>query len=147
MTHEYSGKYALKYPPGTEPDGEIAKVIREKSPGYELPCAIAEKISKELKVSISEVGKTADLLGIKINKCQLGLFGWGNKPNHGKDIHPLDSVPFEVKSAIEKVAEMGRVSCFSLWEIADRLGIERKKVSAVCETLGLKIIKCQLGTF
>ncbi|MGQ9723600.1 MAG: hypothetical protein ACUVXA_20055 [Candidatus Jordarchaeum sp.] len=147
MTHEYSGKYASKHPPGTKPNEEIAKLIREKISEKKLSCAMAERISKQLNVRLSEVGKTADLMGIKIIKCQLGLFGWGNKPNHGKDIHPLNSVPFEVKSAIEKVAEKGRVSCSSLWEIADRLGIERKAVSTVCETLGLKIIKCQLGTF
>lgn len=147
MTHEYTGKYALKHPVGTKPDEEIAKIIREKSTRKELSCVMAERISKQLNVRLSEVGKTADLMGIKIIKCQLGLFGWRDKPNHGKDIHPLDSVSFEIRSAIEKVAEKGRVSCSSLWKIADRLGIDRKAVSTACETLGLKIIKCQLGTF
>jgi len=147
MTHEYAGKYALKYPPGTRPNEQIAKAIQEKSPGGELTCGMGEKISRELKVDISEVGMAADLLETKIKKCQLGLFGWGNKPNHGKDIRAADSVPVEMRSALEAVADNGGVSCAALWEIADRLGTERKAVSAACDTLRLKIRACQLGAF
>ena len=147
MTHEDAGKYALKHPPGARPNERIAKAIREKSPGDTLACGVAEKISKELKVDISEVGITADLLEMKIKKCQLGLFGWGKKPNHGKDIHAADSVSVEMKTALEEVAENGAVTCASLWAIADRLGAERKAVSAACDTLRLKIRVCQLGAF
>ena len=147
MTHEDAGKYALKHPPGIRPNEQIAKAIREKSPGGELACGMGEKISKELKVDISEVGITEDLLGMKIKKCHLGLFGWGKKPSHGKDIHAADSVSVEIKSALEEVAENGVVTCAELWVIADRLGAERKVVSAACETLGLKIRACQLGAF
>ena len=147
MTHEDAGKYALKHPPGTRPNEEIAKAIRERSPGGELACAVAEKIAKDLKVRIPEVGVTADLLGIKIKKCQLGLFGWGKKPNHGKDIHAADFVSAGMKSALEKVAENGAVTCATAWAIADRLGTERKAVSAACDALRLKIRACQLGAF
>jgi hypothetical protein len=147
MTHEDAGKYALKHPPGTKLNEQIAKAIREKSPGRELACGMGERISKELKVDISEVGITADLLEMKIKKCQLGLFGWGKKPSHGKDIHAANSVSVELKNALEEVAEKGGVTCAALWMIADRLGIERKVVSATCDTLGLKIRKCQLGAF
>jgi hypothetical protein len=147
MTREHAGKYAVKHPPGARPNEQIAKAIREIAPGGELACAIGEKISKELRVDISAVGITADLLEMKIKKCQLGLFGWGKKPNHGKDIHAADSVSAEMKSAIEEVAENGAVTCAALWAIADRLGAERKMVSAACETLRLKIQKCQLGAF
>jgi len=147
MTHEDSGKYALKHPPGRRPNEQIAKAIREKSPGGELACAIGEKISKELRVDISEVGITADLLEMKIKKCQLGLFGWGKKPDHGKGIRAADSVSAEMKSALEEVAEQGAVTCAALWVIADRLGVARKVVSAACDALGLKIRACQLGAF
>ncbi len=147
MTHEDAGKYALKHPPGTKPNEQIAKAIREKSPGGELACATAEKISKEIKVGMAEVGDAADLLEMKIKKCQLGLFGWGKKPDHGKDIAPADSVPVELRSAVKEAAENGRVTCASAWAIADRLGVERRAVSAACEALGLKIRACQLGAF
>jgi hypothetical protein len=147
MTHEDAGKYALKHPPGIKPNEQIAKAIREKSSGGELACGMGEKISKEFKVAMSEVGITADLLEMKIKKCQLGLFGWGKKPNHGKDVHAAESVPVEMKSALEEVAENGVVTCARVWGIADRLGVERKAVSAACESLRLKIRVCQLGAF
>lgn len=147
MTHEYYGKYALKHPPGTRPDERIAKAIHENSLGGELACGVAERIAKGLNVSLYDVGITADLMEIKIKKCQLGLFGWGNKPNHGKDISPADSVPQEIKIALERMAKNGRVTCSAIWEIANRLGRERKDVSTACETLELKICACQLGTF
>ncbi len=147
MTHEDAGKYALKHPPGARPNEQIAKAIREKSPGKELACATAEKIAKDLMVDMPEVGVAADLLEMKIKRCQLGLFGWGKKPDHGKEIRPADSVSAEMKSALEKTAENGAVTCAAAWAIAGRLGTERKVVSAACETLGLKIRTCQLGAF
>ncbi len=147
MTHEDAGKYALKHPPGTKPNEQIAKAIREKSPGGQLACAVAEKIAKDLKIGMPEVGVTADLLDMKIKKCQLGLFGWGKNPEHGKNIRGTDSVSAEMKNALEKASENAVVTCAVAWTIADRLGTERKAVSAACETVGLKIRKCQLGAF
>ncbi len=147
MTHEDVGKYASKHSPGTKPNEQIAKAIRQKSPGGELACAVAEKIAKDLKVGIPEVGVTADLLEMKIKKCQLGLFGWGKKPDHGKDIRATDSLSAKMKNALEEATENGVVTCAEAWAIADRLGTERRAVSMACETLGLKIRKCQLGAF
>jgi hypothetical protein len=147
MAHEDAGKYAAKHPPDTTLNEQIAEAIREKSSGGKLVCAMGEKISKELKVGISEVGITADLLEMKIKECQLGLFGWGEKHSHGKDIQAADSVSVEIKSALEKAAVNGMVTCAALWTIADQLGLKRKVVSAACETLRLKIRSCQLGTF
>jgi len=147
MTHEDEGKYSAKHRSGTTINEQIARMVREKSPGGKIACVTCEKISKELEVEISEVGITADLLEIKIKKCQLGLFGYGKKPNHGKEIQAADSVSDEMKCAIEEAAENGKVTCAALWTIADRLGIKRKEVSAACEALKLKIRECQLGTF
>ncbi len=147
MTHEDAGKYAAKHPPGTTLNEKIAQAIQEKSLGGTLACGMGEKISKALDVEISEVGITADLLGMKIKKCQLGLFGWGEKPNHGKDIQAVDSVSAEMKSALEEAAENGVVTCAALWTLADRLGAKRKEASAACDTLKLKIRGCQLGAF
>jgi hypothetical protein len=147
MTREDAGKYAAKHPSGTTLHEQIAKAIREKSPGGTLACGTGEKISKDLEVKISEVGITADLLGMKIIKCQLGLFGWGEKSNHGQDIQAAGSVSVEMKSALEKAAENGVVTCASLWRIADSLSVKRKVVSAACDALQLKIRACQLGAF
>ena len=147
MTHEDAGKYAAKHPPHTERSEQVATAIRGKSPDGALGCAMAEKIAKELKVKMAEVGTTADLLEIKIKECQLGLFGWGDKPGHGKDIQAMDAVPADLRSAIEKAVVNGMVSCAAAWRIADQLSVKRKAVSAACEALKLKIRPCQLGAF
>ena len=39
-----------------------------------LPCAVAFKIAKKLKVAPKEVGDAANRLKIKISSCQLGCF-------------------------------------------------------------------------
>jgi hypothetical protein len=147
VAHKDAGKYAAKHPTGTARNEQIAQAILEKSAGGALLCAMGENISKELKVDIAEVGMTADLLEMKIKECQLGLFGWGNKPKHGKDIQATDSVSVEIKSALEKTAVNGMVTCSALWMIAEKLNVKRKTVSAACDTLRLKIRVCQLGAF
>ena len=147
MTHEDAGKYAAKHPPGTKPDEKIAKAVREKSSGGGLACAAGEKIARNLGVEIAAVGITADLLELKIKNCQLGLFGWGDKQNHGKDVQTVASVSTEMKAALEAAAEAGEIPCAALWAIADRLNVKRKEASGACETLKLKIRKCQLGAF
>ncbi len=39
-----------------------------------LPCAVAFKIGRRLKVSQRKVGDAANRLGVKISNCQLGCF-------------------------------------------------------------------------
>lgn len=39
-----------------------------------LPCAVAFKIARKLKVAPRQVGDTANRLNIKIMSCQLGCF-------------------------------------------------------------------------
>ena len=39
-----------------------------------LPCAVAFKIARKLKVAPGEVGDTANKLNIRIVSCQLGCF-------------------------------------------------------------------------
>jgi len=105
-----------------------------------------KKIAKDLMVGIPEVGITADLLEMKIKKCQLGLFGWGkNRATAKISARPI-RLSAEMKNALEETTENGAVTCAAAWAIADRLA-RTKGVSAACETLGLKVRKCQLGAF
>ena len=39
-----------------------------------LPCAVAFRIAKELKVTPKQVGEAANRLNIKVVTCQLGCF-------------------------------------------------------------------------
>lgn len=53
---------------------ELEEKVKSSLVDGKLPCAVAFKIAKELKVSPQEIGETADKLGIRIVKCQLGCF-------------------------------------------------------------------------
>ncbi len=53
---------------------EIEDRVKSSLVDGKLPCAVALKIARELKVSPLEVGKTANKLSIKICNCQLGCF-------------------------------------------------------------------------
>lgn len=57
---------------------EIEKALEEEMRASlvngKLPCAVAFKIAKKLKVSPSDVGDAANRLKIKISSCQLGCF-------------------------------------------------------------------------
>ncbi len=55
-------------------DTELEEKVTSSLVEGKLPCAVAFKIAKELKVSPQKVGETADKLGIRIAKCQLGCF-------------------------------------------------------------------------
>ena len=77
MAHSDAGRYAAKHAPGGSPDERIAEEVREKARQGELSCAEAERIGAALGVKLEEVGRTLDLLEIRIGRCQLGLFGYG----------------------------------------------------------------------
>ncbi len=55
-------------------ENELEKKIKSSLVEGKLPCAIAFKIAKELKVSPSNVGEAANQLSVKISSCQLGCF-------------------------------------------------------------------------
>jgi hypothetical protein len=44
-----------------------------------LPCPAAFQIAKDLNLELKDVGEAIDKLGIKVNECQLGLFGKPHK--------------------------------------------------------------------
>jgi len=143
MTHEDAGNYAGKRQ-NNELNEKIAEMIKEKISEKTISCAEAHNIATKLNVEPSEVGITIDLLEIRLNKCQLGLFGHDKK----KNIPELpDEVNPEIKSAIQSALINGRLSCFAAWEISKKFKISKPMVSAVCETMKIKISPCQLGAF
>jgi hypothetical protein len=122
----------------------IEKALMEEASDGDLSCASAFKVAAAWGVAPAAVGELADRLGLHICKCQLGLFGY---PPQKKIVSPLDHVDPELSAAIREVLESERLPCRRAWEIADRLGVSRMKVSAACESLGIKIKPCQLGAF
>ena len=88
--------------------------------------------------------KTADLLELKLKKCQLGLFGY--EPDK-RIVKPAETVSEALETCILKELTDNRLSCEKAWEIAKKLGLTKMAVSAACEHLSIKINACQLGAF
>ncbi len=55
-------------------DRTLEEEIRASLIDGRLPCAVAFKIARKLKVSPRQVGDAANKLSIKIASCQLGCF-------------------------------------------------------------------------
>ena len=144
MTEEYKGNYPGKHQAGEQPDEAIKIEIEKKTKSGELPCAVAFAISDNLGVPTAEVGKTADLMNYELVKCQLGLFGY--KPGR-RIVKPAESPDPNIEKAVTESLEGGKISCKTLWAIADRLNVPKLTVSNVCEALKIKIKSCQLGAF
>lgn len=136
--------FSKKHPAEEKPDSVIQDKILNSIKGSELPCAVAFSIAGELGVAAGEVGKTADLLDLRLTKCQLGLFGYTPEK---KILKPLSDVDPDPASAVRKASVDNRLSCKEAWDIAASLKVPKMRISGACETMGIKIIKCQLGAF
>jgi hypothetical protein len=145
MTHSDAGRYAAKHATGGSPDEKIAAAVRAKIEAGELACAAAERISAELGVMMAEVGRTVDLLEIRIGRCQLGLFGY-DAPG-GRIVRPAEGVEPGLEAAIRGRLSEGKLPCIAAWEIAAGRKIPRLNVCSACETLKIKLKPCQLGAF
>lgn len=137
-------KYGSKHPAGTQADSRIAEVLQRVARDDSVTCLQAHTSAAELGVLPSDVGKTMDLLELRIVECQMGIFGY--EPEK-KTLGAADTVSDELRDRLRDVAPDERVSCADCWCIASSLGIEKRDVAAACETLGLKIKPCQLGAF
>ena len=136
--------FAQKHPSDSEPDPRIVSALKQRAIADGVPCAVAFKIASDLDVVPSLVGKTVDLLEMRLKKCQLGLFGY--EPNK-RIVKPAETVSAELEGAIRKELSKERLPCKKAWGIAKRLGITKMGVSSACEKLGIKINTCQLGAF
>jgi hypothetical protein len=144
MTHADKGKFFTKHPKDSKIDEDLKKEILEQVKNNSISCKKAEEIAGELGFMLEETGKAIDILNIKITKCQLGLFGYGENK---KIVEPAKEIAPEFKESITSALENGNLSCLAAWEIAGELNISRMKVASACEALQIKIKPCQLGAF
>ncbi len=130
------------------PDAKIIEMIAINPMQGRLPCAVAHFIAALLKVDPAEVGKAATGMGVKLDQCQLGLFGYGRKGVSGyKIVGRKVEVDGSVMDAIRTSAHGGKISCARLWEIADLTGVTRAEAGNAADAAGIKISPCQLGAF
>jgi len=144
MGHEDAGHYAAKHPEGTRPDPEIKEKLQQKIVDGKVTCAAAHTIAVELQVAPEKVGIAIDLMEARIQKCQLGLFGY--QPEK-RIVKPAATPASAVETAIDAHLVDKRIACKDCWEIADLLGKKKMEISSVCESMGIKVNKCQLGAF
>jgi len=145
MQAEKKSDFSKKHPKEAVPDATIRAEIEKRLKGKDkLPCAVAFAIAKDIRRLPKEVGNTADLLGIHLSKCQLGLFGYLPEK---KIVAPVGHVDGALREAILGALRDGRLPCEAAWSIAEALEISKMTVSAACDTMKIKITACQLGAF
>jgi hypothetical protein len=146
MAQEDKGHYAAKHK-NTTLDERIAVAVKSKADGGKLACPVAEQLAAELGVPMVEIGRTADLLEIRIGGCQLGLFGHTREE---KGVKPAEEVSERLEIILRSRltgGPAGPMPCEAAWDIAALQEMPRLKVSCACEKLGIKIKPCQLGAF
>jgi hypothetical protein len=144
MTHADADRYAAKHPVNKTLNKKIAAAVQKRAAEGNINCADATAIAENLQVEMMDVGATIDLLEIRLKRCQLGLFGYGEQK---LIIKPAAKVAPDMEKAIRSSLSDGRLPCISAWEIADGRSIARMDVSSACEKLKIKIKPCQLGAF
>ena len=144
MSQKDRGQFSMKHGPDASVSSELREAVLKRAVNGQLPCAVAFKVAKDFNISPAPVGRAADLLELPLVKCQLGLFGY--RPNK-KIVKPAESVAPDLQHALSGAVVDDRLSCETAWEIADRLGIQKMKVSAACDAIGVKVAPCQLGAF
>jgi len=117
--------------------------VLEVSQGGELPCGRALKLAREMGVDPLRVGRAADEQGIRITRCQLGLFGY----KEGRPVSVPAEVSQELADEIRARLVDGRLPCAVAFAIAREMRIPPMKVSAAAEALGIRISRCRLGCF
>jgi hypothetical protein len=135
--------------PGDKPEARLVAEIKSRVLDGTLTCAEAFAVADRAGVSPLDVGRTADVLKVKLSHCQLGLFGY---PGRGKGWDRsgagLGPVPDGLEAAIKRRAgREGRVTCSDLWELAELYGVPKILVGDAADRIGIRIIECQLGVF
>ena len=125
---------------------ELEKAIRAALIEDKLPCARAFAVVEEHGVLPQLVGREATRLGIRISRCQLGLFGYDDLGNK-RIVHPAEEVSAELKAAIVSRLVAKKLSCKAAWEIAAEFKLSKLKVASAIEALGIRFSNCQLGCF
>ena len=115
----------------------------------QVPCARACHLARRLGASLAEVGAAADASGVRISRCQLGLFGYGSKTEgKSKIVQAVDAAPAALAARLrDAVDERGRLTCSAVWAVARQSRVSRLQAAGVAEGLGLHVEDCQLGCF
>lgn len=101
-----------------------------------IDCLDGFKLAKKLNIDPSEIAEITKKFNIKIDNCELGVFGDNNFGDMRDDIYEKLS---------QKVANDKQIECSAAWEVAKEFSL--KKVGSTTKKSDLKVIDCQLGCF
>ncbi len=126
----------------------IALEIQNQISDDLLSCGKAHAIAKKINISPADIGSTADALNIRLNRCQLGLFGYPNKKGWESSGVSALPVPEGFEQALRaETAPTGRITCAAFWEFISDYKITRMQAGFLADQLGIRITNCQIGAF
>ncbi len=125
---------------------DLEEKIREHLIAGRLPCPSAFMIAGQTGITPAEVRREADRLGIRISRCQLGLFGFEEFGTRGL-VHPLERIPPRIEEKLKAGLVDGSLPCITAWRIASEERIAKFLVGCAAQTASIRIGPCQLGCF
>lgn len=134
-----------KIPDDFSPDESIRKRFIQHVSSGKLACAEAFRLAREFNLPESEIGHYANLCDVHLEKCQIGLFGYG--PCKKRLVEKQDHVDPDLVSAVKEKTTDGIIFCAAVFSISELLNIGKIDVGSACETLGIKVKKCRFGAF
>lgn len=101
-----------------------------------INCLDAFKVAKKLDIDASQIAELTKKYNIKIDNCELGVFGDKEFSEMREDIYDILST----KANNEK-----QVQCDVAWEVAKEFSLN--KVGSCAKNSDIEIVDCQLGCF
>ena len=101
-----------------------------------INCLEAFKLARELHIDPSEIAELTKKYNIKIDNCELGVFGNKDFTDARDDIYEKLSL----KADSDK-----KVECSAAWEVAREFSLN--KVGSTTKKSDIEVIYCQLGCF
>jgi len=127
---------------------KIIEALLARAVGERVSCAAAHDVAARLGIPPLEVAKALNRTHLRLYRCQLGLFGYGPKPEgKHKIVLRADRVPEEIETAVTSRSEDRSISCKAAWELAGEFEYPRLGIANILEAMGLRVRKCQLGCF
>lgn len=123
-------------------------VAEAAADGGHLSCARAFALARRLGTPPAELGAAADAAGVRVVKCQLGLFGYGSKAEGKSKIVQAEAPGDALRHRLATAAagEHG-LTCAAAWQVAREQRIGRLRVAGAAQSMGLRVADCQLGCF
>ena len=122
--------------------------LRAAAKEDQLPCSLLHNLAREWGVMPEALGSAAREAGIRIIRCQMGLFGFGPKgtPSY-RVVQPAEDIPEAISLEAQAALVNGRLPCRAAWELGRRHGLPYRQIGNVLEALKIRVKPCQLGHF